>query len=153
VSDQNNEVEVSSVTAEEGKQIQEQMEAIKAAVRTFIADPLHERYKPTEENRTAIETYLQEKGLDATAETLHAAYEHLAGESKLDLFEESKVEAPKSKSKSEDLGAWSTLGDQQRNRQSQAVAGVASPNHRNAFINACQKAKPEPVKITGRVHL
>jgi len=95
---------------------------------------------------------LQEKGLDVTAETLHEAFDNLK-ESKLDLFAESKLEAPKAKGKPEEHETFASLAQQQAARKNTPIAGVASTGNRDSFINAAQETQPEPIKITGRVHL
>ena len=147
MSDQNNEVEV-SLSADEEKQI----EALREAVKAFIADPRHELYRATAKNRDAIEVYLLEKGLDTTAESLHAAYEALALESKLDLFEESKLPVVQ-KVQREEFGAVASLQEQQAARRNTPVSVTGTPNsNRDAFINKAQKTAPEKYS-SGRIHL
>jgi hypothetical protein len=146
MSDQNNEVEVSSDEIERIKT------ATANAVTAFLEDPRHDLYKATENNRKVIWDYLCEKESETNAETLHAAYEHLKNEEKLDVFEESNLPVVQ-KVQREDFGPVASLEEQQAARRNIPVTATGVPNsNRDAFITKAQRTAPEKYS-GGRIHL
>lgn len=153
---QNAQVQTPELTPE---QIQARVKELQTTIAGFINDPRHDRYQPSPDNLSAIESYLAEHSLDITEESLHLAFDDLSKEGKLALYEESKV-CPEAKEKSKeklppiglatgaDLGVG--LADMQRARK-QVEDGPQSSS-RNSFITAAQKVGVPKVR-GGRFHL
>lgn len=141
-------------TPEQEKEVQKQVDLIKAAVDAFLGDPRHERYKHGPENRKTIGDYLDEHNLEYTPDSLHDAFTELSKDGKLNLYAESKipvetVEVQKPNTKENPVDLSFSLVDQQKARR-QVLEGPRST--RDAFIDAGRNQPPERVK-GGRFHL
>jgi hypothetical protein len=147
--------EVPGMTPE---QVEARVKEMQAAVAAFTADPRHERYRLSAENKNAIEAYLEEHNLDLTEDSLHLAFTDLSKAGKLSLYEPSKLPPPKENTEGEkpapilketDLSVG--LATQQQLRRGNVATGPRS-SHRDAFIRARQDAPSQKVS-GGRFHL
>ncbi len=152
--------ELSELSPEEIAKVQEMRNAVGA----FMADPRHERYQTSPENKDAIEGYLERHKLDLNEESLHIAFVDLSKAGKLALYAKSKLEPvesqkeksgekelpPIGKATANDLGIG--LADQQRARK-QVEPGSGPSSHRDAFVRAAQKTSGPQRVGGGRFHL